>query len=186
MLALAALIAAVSLAGGDRGSGNRAAGAGAAPSVSRGEPVAPSAEMRKQLGPVHGNAPVFRLGRIGARAFYRVESERDGTCYAAGSEERFGVILCPGLRATGPVVDLSIVEVTPGSDEVRVVRLQGVVAGRVAGIRLVDAAGSSILDAPVSGGAYYVEHVPAQPVSALVALDPAGRVVQRIPYAKTP
>jgi hypothetical protein len=186
MVVLAALIAIVSLAGHDRGAKHRIAGGTGAPAAMLGDPVTPSAEMRKQLGPVHGNAPVFRLGRVGARVFYRVESERDGTCYAVGSDARFGVILCPGQRGSGPVVDLSIVEVTPASDDVRVVRLQGVVSGRVASLRLVDSTGSSILDARVSDGAYYVEHVPAQPVAALIALDAAGHVVHRIPYAKTP
>jgi hypothetical protein len=100
--------------------------------------------------------------------------------------DRFGVILCPRERAPGPIVDLSVVEVAPASDAVTVFRLEGIALGAVRTVRLVAADGSTILETHVTRGVYYVEDVPAEAVAALVALDAAGHVVQRLQYAKGP
>lgn len=188
MLGIAAVIAVVSLAGRAGRSVEEAPGVSRdpIPATAHGEPITPSREMLKQLGPVHGNAPVYLLGHVGARFFYRVQSERSGTCYAAGRVDRFGVILCPREAAPGPLVDLSVVEIAPASDAVTVIRLEGIALGAVRTVRLVAAGGSTILEAPVTRGVYYVENVPAESVAALVALDGAGHVVQRLEYAKGP
>jgi hypothetical protein len=153
------------------------------PPTLRGTPIEPSVEMRRQLGPVHRDADVYRLAQIGDRVFYRVESKRDGTCYSAGEAQRFGVILCPGVAAPPPeVVDLSLIEVDPRTNQERVVRLEGVVAGDARAVRLLDDNGNTIVETPVIGHAFHTTAVPARPAVALGIFDASGRELHRIDY----
>lgn len=134
---------------------------------------------------------VYNLGTEGDRTFYRFDDTAHGTCYgvgpAAASGGGLGVISCSTAAfpsADQPVIDLSIVEIVRGSDDVHVWRAEGLAADGVATIGFVDASGAVIAKHHVVKNLFHFPNAPSGAVAGLVGLDKSGATVFSLSYAR--
>jgi hypothetical protein len=178
VLALAAAVAIASMAAPTSGPELQAGGSFAV--SSKGTRV----QVPKQTAAWHptGVGRLFHLATRNGRAFYRFDGPGDN-CFGVGDAASVGVLGHAACAdASAPLIDLSIVEITRARpDEVRLVRVEGVAADRVATVGVMGVNGEIGARIPVVGNLYSMPFPPVGATRGLAALDASGAVLWRHP-----
>jgi hypothetical protein len=179
LLVAAGVVAGIVVAATAIGSGSHERGSTASSFTvsAKGTPVARSGNAMRQHSGGPTNSAVSLLGIREGRAFYRV-GDSSQSCYAVGpatSIGDLGATICwdRGLA----VMDFSVVEPSPQTGEVRLVRAEGIAADQVASVAVTDAGGGVLARGPVARNIYSIENVPRRPIARLIALDASGRTI---------
>jgi hypothetical protein len=141
---------------------------------------------------LHGShvTDVTLLGTVGGRNLYRVEGSVH-PCYGAGDAGAswpLGVISCriapPYFPSPEmPLFDFSTVGMDRGDAAMHYIRVEGVAAGGVASVEVLDRSGSTVERLPVRANVYGAESLPSATGVRLVARDASGDVVGGAPLS---
>jgi hypothetical protein len=135
----------------------------------------------------HGTLPeAYLLGIRGDRAFYRLVGRGHENCFGTGPAETIGK---PGglgcWRRLSPLLDESVVEITRGSSQPRLLRIEGFAADGITRVAALDHLGRTVAQAAVTDNIYYLG-APAGGwvVTRVVALDSSGNVVGGVDFPR--
>jgi hypothetical protein len=194
VLMLAALaVVAVALAVPSFGLGGRLADLFGLSNGQRVEPrhLLPEDRWLLARGGAFGFRSMRFLGSGGPIAYYAVVRKDGSTCFATGlirSRPHISSLDCPTGRKPfafpsrrTPLLDRSAFSVGPGASRWIFV-LTGLAANGVARVGVVDAEGV-IHSTPVVHNVYYTTNLPRGALLAIVALNPAGRVIYSLPLS---
>lgn len=84
-----------------------------------------------------------------------------------------------------PVIDLSVVRGSIGSNAVYLVRGEGFAADGVVRVALTAMDGDIVAETTVTDNVYSFESPPSRPIHELIAFDRAGIALQTMPYMRT-
>jgi hypothetical protein len=126
----------------------------------------------------------------GSTAYLRVPRDDGATCFFTGraAKKRGAFDLGSGSCSWTPVARFPILDDSPiqasGPGGFKVLQVQGFAADGVATIALEDLEGRTIAESAVRDNVYKLTAYPPGGVSALVALDAGGHVLQRVSYSR--
>ena len=144
-----------------------------------GRPIPPTAASRAV-----GIASLQLIGTRGDRAFYRGMDADNHPCLGAGNASNPGTVgftLCSNdqrpLTAANPVIVVPDVQMTQGSGQWELVRVDGFAADNVARVAVTNGAGAVIAEAPVVSNVFsLVPSVESDP-GTIRAYDHSGKLV---------
>lgn len=183
-LALAAIVAAATLAGG-------ASDPGSVTNRGRLIPLAPDALVSFKDRDGTPIRAVALIAERGVRAFYRLDRADGRTCYAVGrgtEQASPGIVTCgPNLlSADRPVVDMSIFEfrrdasIHAGSPSGTLISVAGIAADTVASVEMRDDTAVPLAEIQVTDNVYHSDQIPAGSTS-LAFLNDDGAVIHTVP-----
>jgi len=147
--------------------------------------VSPSdvpASKRAQLDAV-GSTGIRQIAVRDGRAFFVIDKSDGSHCYAVGDEgdsNLFGGIECPATSffptPAHPILDMSVVRLSPADPRPTLTRLEGFAADGVARVAVITASGQVTADTPVIDNVYSAQgnQLPDQPINGLVAFGADG------------
>ena len=144
-----------------------------------GRPIPPTAASRAV-----GIASLQLIGTRGDRAFYRGMDADNHPCLGAGNASNLGTVgftLCSNderpLTAANPVIVVPDVQMTQGSGQWELVRVDGFAADNVARVAVTDGAGAVIAQAPVVNNVFSVVPSVESDPGTIRAYDHSGKLV---------
>ena len=139
------------------------------------------------------SSSVRLLARRGDRAFLTVRTADGRDCFSVGWTQEaappsLGAVFCPASVFPSkemPVIDLSVVRGSIGSNAVYLVRGEGFAADGVVRVALTAMDGDIVAETTVTDNVYSFESPPSRPIHELIAFDRAGIALQTMPYMRT-
>ena len=151
-----------------------------------GRPVSPSAASRKL-----GIASLQLIGTRGDRAFYRGTDVDNHPCLGAGDASDLGTVgftLCSRderpLIASDPVIVVPDVQMTEGSAQWQLVRVDGFAADSVARVTATDSVGVVVGEAQVVDNVFSIVPAAAVEPGTIKAYDRRGKLVFSHDYGR--
>ena len=151
-----------------------------------GKPVSPSAASRKL-----GIASLQLIGTRGDRAFYRGINADKHPCLGVGDASDLGTVgftLCSRderpLTASAPVIVVPDVQMTEGSAQWQLVRVDGFAADYVARVTATDSAGVVVGEAQVVDNVFSIVPGAAVEPGTIKAYDRGGKLVFSHDYGR--
>ena len=167
------------------------------------EPGAPSASRESLATISTAGAPVtlahrsqalpssdraFLMATRGSTAYLRVPRETGEACFFTGRAAKRGAFALGGGSCWNPAPRFPVLDLSPiqasGPGGFQVLQVQGFAADGVATIALEDLEGRAIAETAVRDNVYKLTAYPPGGVSALVARDEGGHMLQRIAYTR--
>jgi hypothetical protein len=144
--------------------------------------------LTRQGDGLPSSGQAFLLATRGSTAYLRVPLTDGQTCFFTGRAAERGAFALGGgscwtPAARFPILDLSPIQAS-GPGGFKVLAVQGFAADGVAAIALKDLDGQTIAETAVRDNVYKLTAYPPGGVSALVALDAGGHVLQRVNYSR--